>query len=147
MVRTANDLRQIPESELYSRLLYVRRGDRASEQAAAMAEALPDVCVEDIDGLERPLPRWLVGVPTLVDKNGPDGATAYRGTACLHFLEGCEPPTVVDRNPKRIRAMRHADRPMVSEPPDLANGQSLPPPVKLERAQGISIEDIQMYRS
>lgn len=62
-------------------VLYVDPSEHNSTKA--MRHAGRDVHVQDIRDLPRPLPPWLNGIPTLVDKSD---RRAYRGTACLEVL-------------------------------------------------------------
>ena len=62
-------------------VLYVDPTEHNSTKA--MQHAGRDVHVQDIRDLPRPLPPWLNGIPTLVNKSD---RRAYRGTACLDML-------------------------------------------------------------
>ena len=66
-------------------VLYVDPADKNSSRAMQYAAGIHDVHVQSIHDLPRPLPAWLTGVPTIVEKNS---GRAHRGTACIKLLDG-----------------------------------------------------------
>ncbi len=83
----AEALRSESEDNFKRYVLYIKKNDLNSERALFLLRKSPrltQAVIQDVSQLSRPLPSWLVSVPTLVDKHE---SLIRRGSETLKQLE------------------------------------------------------------
>ncbi len=87
-------------------VLYVKLNTPASDQAMALADAVPHlVQTVNIETLRdvRPWPAWLQGAPTLVDSHAEKAHRGSRAIALLRRLVGSGPKAATPARPRQPR--------------------------------------------